>query len=276
MNRELEIAADAARKAGDIILRYYRSDYQIMDKASAPGRFRKPRSSAVNPVTTADHASNDLLKKILLSEFPDYGWFSEETVDSRERLAKNRVWVVDPLDGTREFIEGVPHFVVSVALVENHRPVLGVLYNPVTGELFTADDGEGAALNGHSIRCSSESDPDRMAILVSRTESRKGLWRHFRKRFGEVRPVGSVSYKLGLTAAGKGDVFASLRPKNEWDVCGGHCLVAESGGIMVTLKGEPITYNNRKTRIAGGLVAGNPNAVNAALNILTGGRVTHA
>lgn len=143
MKRELKIAVDAAKEAGDIILRYYQSDFKVTDK-SRHGRmvpFRKDRMAAKNPVTTADHASNDHLKEILLSEFPDYGWFSEETVDSKERLTKERVWVVDPLDGTKEFIEGVANFVVSIALVENHRPIMGVLYNPVTDELFAAAKG---------------------------------------------------------------------------------------------------------------------------------------
>ncbi|MFQ6615495.1 MAG: 3'(2'),5'-bisphosphate nucleotidase CysQ [Fidelibacterota bacterium] len=278
MKRELKIATEAARKAGDIILRYYRSDYAVLDK-SRTGRMptlRRRGAAAKNPVTTADHASNDRLKEILLSEFPDYGWLSEETVDSRERLTKERVWVVDPLDGTKEFIEGVPNFVVSVALVENHHPIVGVLFNPVTGELFASAQGQGATLNGDPIRCSSQSDPGGMEILMSRTESRNGLWRKFENRFRKLKSVGSVSYKLGLTAAGRGDVFASLRPKNEWDVCGGHCLVAEAGGIMVSLRGEPVTYNNPKTRIPFGLVAGNPEAVNATLNILTGGKVPHA
>jgi len=106
MNSDLSIAKTAAIEAGGIILNYYKADYEIKDKGYH------------NPVTTADNAADTRLKEILIAR-PNYGWLSEETVDSPERLTKDRVWIVDPLDGTKEFIEGVPHFVVSVALVEN-------------------------------------------------------------------------------------------------------------------------------------------------------------
>ena len=92
-------------------------------------------------MTTADQEADSRLKEILLGERPNYGWLSEETVDSPDRLGKERVWVVDPLDGTKEFIEGVPNFVVSVALVESGTSIVGVLFNPVTNETFTAAQG---------------------------------------------------------------------------------------------------------------------------------------
>ena len=132
MNAELSIAKDAAIEAGGLILSYYKADYEIKDKGYH------------NPVTTADHAADARLKEILTGNYPNYGWLSEETVDSKQRLERDRVWVVDPLDGTKEFIEGVPHFVVSIALVENGQPILGVLYNPVTTETFTAVKDQGA------------------------------------------------------------------------------------------------------------------------------------
>ena len=115
MNAELDIVIDAAREAGEIILKYYNADYEIRDKGYH------------NPVTTADNESDLYLKTILTESYPDYGWLSEETVDSKERLKKDRVWIVDPLDGTKEFIQGIPHFVVSIALVENGISILGVL-----------------------------------------------------------------------------------------------------------------------------------------------------
>ena len=99
----------AALEAGNLILSFYKADYEIRDKGYH------------NPVTTADHASDNRIKEILVQSFPEYGWLSEETVDSKNRLRNERVWVVDPLDGTKEFIEGVPHFVVSIALVRWHH-----------------------------------------------------------------------------------------------------------------------------------------------------------
>jgi len=141
MNSDLKIAKEAAIEAGKVILQYYKADYEIKEK------------SYHNPVTTADNAADDKIKNILTINRPQYGWLSEETLDSPERLSKKKVWVVDPLDGTKEFIEGVPNFVVSIGLVRDGKPILGVLYNPVTLELFTASEGEGAYLNNKRIHC---------------------------------------------------------------------------------------------------------------------------
>ena len=206
MRSVLNIAKEAAIEAGGIILNYYKADYEIQEKGYH------------NPVTTADSEADTKLKEILLEERPNYGWLSEETVDSLDRLGKERVWVVDPLDGTKEFIEGVPNFVISVALVENGTSILGVLLNPVTNEIFTAAQGEGAQLNGKTINCAAKDNVKDMVILNSRSETRGGLWKPYASTFRELRAIGSVAYKLGLTAAGQADVFASLRPKNEWDI----------------------------------------------------------
>tara|TARA_B100000073_G_scaffold165427_1_gene136934 strand:+ start:2367 stop:3146 length:780 start_codon:yes stop_codon:yes gene_type:complete len=256
MKNELKIARDSAIEAGRLILNYYKADYEIKDKGYH------------NPVTTADHAADKVLKEILTDTFPDYGWLSEETIDSKLRLRKERVWVVDPLDGTKEFIEGVPHFVVSVALVEEGIPILGVLYNPVTKELFSAAKGRGAKLNGRVINCTSKSNLNEMVILNSRSETKKGLWNPFRDTFKLLKPIGSVAYKLGMTAAGKADIFASLRPKNEWDICAGNCIINESGGKLIDLHGKERVYNQENTLIKPGLIAGETTAVDKIYFIL--------
>lgn len=256
METLLQTAIEAAREAGALILKYYKSSYEIQEKGYH------------NPVTTADHAADARLKKILQAAEPEFGWLSEETVDSMERLSKSKVWVVDPLDGTKEFIEGVPNFVVSIALVENGVPVLGVLFNPVTHETFTAIKHGGAFLNNQPIHCSEKSVPADMTIYNSRSETRRGLWNPYQEKFAQLEAVGSVAYKLGLTAAGKADVFASLRPKHEWDVCAGHCIINEAGGKMVTTEGREVTYNNESTLITPGLVAGFPGAVDATLKLI--------
>ncbi len=256
MNTELSIAKDAAIEAGGLILSYYKADYEIKDKGYH------------NPVTTADHAADARLKDMLTGSYPDYGWLSEETVDSKKRLNKDRVWVVDPLDGTKEFIEGVPHFVVSVALVENGEPILGVLYNPVTTETFTAVKGQGAMLDGEKIKCSKKEKPDEMVIFNSRSETRSGLWDPFQDTFKELKAIGSVAYKLGLTAAGRADIFASLRPKNEWDICAGNCIINEAGGKLVDLYGNARQYNSPNTLITPGLIAGQVDAVDKTFLIL--------
>ncbi|NHZ85233.1 MAG: 3'(2'),5'-bisphosphate nucleotidase CysQ [Planctomycetia bacterium] len=255
MKKELKSAIDAAREAGSIIMNYYKSKYEIRDK------------SYHNPVTTADHAADTYLKNTLTNAYAEYGWLSEETVDTEERLAHSRTWVVDPLDGTKEFIEGVPHFVVSVALVEDGQPMIGVLYNPASDELFTGAKNEGAFLNGERLSCSTEKDFKKMIILNSRSETRNSLWEPYATDFKEQRAIGSVAYKLGLTSAAQADIFASLRPKNEWDICAGHCILREAGGEMVTLDGKQITYNNKKTLITPGLIASNVEMLNDSINL---------
>jgi len=246
MKKILEIAQFACLKAGAEILKYYKNSYTIKDKGYH------------NPVTDADHAANEAIHLILRNEYPDYGWLSEETVDSGDRLEKSRVWIVDPLDGTKEFIEGVPNFVVSIGLVEDGKPILGVLYNPVTEEMMDAVKGEGARYNGKRIHCSGKTGLSDASIVISRSETRKGLWTGTESWFAQQAHIGSVAYKLGLTAAGEYDSFATMRPKNEWDVCAGNLILIESGGILVNLREKTERqYNQKNPLITPGLIGGN-------------------
>lgn len=258
MKSDLKLAINASVKAGEIIMQYYRDDYEVKEKGYH------------NPVTTADNEADSFLKSELTNARPDYGWLSEETVDSEDRLEKERVWIVDPLDGTKEFIEGVPQFVVSVALVENGVPIIGVLHNPVTKETFHASKGNGTYFDDTIHICSVKNSTTDMVILNSRSETRKGLWEPYKEHFKKLRPIGSVAYKMGLTAIGKADIFATLRPKNEWDICAGTCLINEAGGKVINLNGEKITFNNQKTLIEPGLIAGYNLSVEKTYKILNG------
>jgi myo-inositol-1(or 4)-monophosphatase len=258
VDNDLKLAIDASLKAGEIIMQYYCDDYEIKEKGYH------------NPVTTADNEADSYLKSTLMSARPQYGWLSEETVDSKNRLNKEKVWIVDPLDGTKEFIEGVPQFVVSIALVEKGIPIIGVLHNPVTKETFHAAKGEGAYLDQDQYRCSIKDSTRDMVILNSRSETRRGLWEPYKIHFKELRPIGSVAYKMGLTAIGKADIFATLRPKNEWDICAGTCLINEAGGKVINLNGKEITFNNQKTLIEPGLIAGYNLSVEKTYKIFNG------
>ncbi|MFQ6610107.1 MAG: 3'(2'),5'-bisphosphate nucleotidase CysQ [Fidelibacterota bacterium] len=247
MENELKIAKLACKQAGEEIKRFYKGKYSIKDK------------SYHNPVTDADHAANQTIREIIYNEFPNDGWLSEETVDSRDRLEKSRVWIIDPLDGTKEFIEGVPNFTISIGLVENGSPVMGVLFNPVTEELFTAYSGNGAFYNNVQVKCSNMTDLQTAVIVISRSETKRGLWKGTESWFQEQAHIGSVAYKLGLTAARKYNVFATLRPKNEWDVCAGEIILREAGGVLINLSdGTTREYNQRNTLIQPGLIGGNP------------------
>ena len=258
MDSDLKLAIDDSFKAGEIIMQYYCSDYEIKEKGYH------------NPVTTADNEADSYLKSTLMSARPQYGWLSEETVDSKRRLSKEKVWIVDPLDGTKEFIEGVPQFVVSIALVEKGTPIIGVLHNPVTKETFHAVKGKGTYLDDNVYRCSIKDSTTDMLILNSRSETRKGLWEPYKQYFKELKPIGSVAYKMGLTATGKADIFVTLRPKNEWDVCAGTCLINEAGGKVIDLNGKELTFNNQKTLIEPGLIAGYNLSVEKTFKIFNG------
>ena len=255
MNSDYKLAIEASIEAGKIIMKYYLNEYEVKEK------------SYQNPVTTADREADFYLKSVLTKARPNYGWLSEETADTSNRLDKEMVWIVDPLDGTKEFIEGIPHFVVSVALVKNGEPIIGVLHNPVTKDIFHAIKGSGTFLNDKVHNCTIKDSTLDMVILNSRSETRKGLWEPYKLQFKELKPIGSVAYKMGLTAVGDADIFATLRPKNEWDICAGTCLINESGGKVIDLNGEALTFNNKKTLIEPGLIAGNQSSVEKTYKI---------
>ena len=255
MNQILLTATTAAHEAGNIIHSFYHSEYEVKMKGKG------------NPVTEADVAADDKLKEILTTEFPNYGWLSEETRDTPDRLTKKRVWVVDPIDGTKEFVEGIPNFVVSIGLVENGTPILGVIHNPINKDTYTATLGGGIFFNGKQSIISDKTDFTEISMLNSRSETRQGLWEPYIPHFKKLIPIGSIALKLAMVAANQTDMVASLKPKNEWDICAGHCLINEAGGTLLTNEGKRISYNNPKTLITPGLVAGNESVVNSFIKL---------
>jgi len=208
-----------------------------------------------DPVTEADRAADAILRKELLRE--GEGWLSEESVDDLSRLQKSRVWVVDPLDGTREFVAGIPEYCISVAMVEDGVPVAGGICNPASNEVFLGSIGSGITYNGKPARPSQRAALDGSLLLASRSEMKRGEWKRFETTGFKIRPMGSVAYKLALVSAGLADATFTLTPKNEWDVAAGAALVQSAGGYVGTLDHKPLRCNNRNPLLSG-LVACGP------------------
>jgi myo-inositol-1(or 4)-monophosphatase len=252
--RELEHARAGALEAGKILRRHFRDGgYEIGSK----GRD--------NPVTSADLEADTALRELLRRGFPDYGWLSEETADDAERLSRRRVWIVDPLDGTKAFIKGIPEFVVAIALAEDGVPVLGVTYNPIKSELFWAARDAGCFLDDKPVHVTDAAGLTGSVVLASRSETARGEWSAYKDTI-IAKPIGSVAYKLALVAAGQADGTFTASPKSEWDIASGAALIAEAGGLMTDIHGHPIRFNRKHVKLDGFVAAGP--ALHAALSRL--------
>ncbi len=205
-----------------------------------PGRIEATLKSAGDPVTEADHAIDGTLRDMLPE--PGDGWLSEETADSADRLSCERVWVVDPIDGTKEFVQGIPEWCVSIGLVENGRPVAGGISSPAAGLRVVGQVGDGVSVSGAN-------GVQHPGVLASRTEVGRGLWDHVRHL--DVVPMGSVAYKLARVAAGLNAMTWTLVPKNEWDVVGGAALVIAAGGVVLDTNFQAPQFNRRNTLMQG-------------------------
>lgn len=232
MERELKVAVAAAQAAAEAIREVYaRAEVASVEKADDKG-----------PLTEADLRSNDIILRTIAEAFPDDAILSEETKDSPERLSNRRCWVIDPLDGTKEFTLRIPQFVVSIGLAVDGKPAVGVLLNPASGELFTGIVGVGATYNGQPCRVTDRSTLDGARLLVSATETKKGWFEHL-KGVCETEPMGSVAYKFGLVAAGLADATFTPMPRNEWDLLGGVACVLAAGGRCCDGSGADYTFN---------------------------------
>jgi myo-inositol-1(or 4)-monophosphatase len=220
-----------------------------------PGEIEAEYKAGHDPVTEADKAVDAALRRELLRE--GEGWLSEESVDEVSRLQKSRVWVVDPLDGTREFVAGIPEFCISIAMVEEGVPVAGGICNPATNEVFIGSRESGVTYNGETAQPSQRKALNGALVLASRSEVKRGEWKQFESANFKVRPMGSVAYKLALVSAGLADITFTLVPKNEWDVAAGAALVESAGGWVRTLDNRPLRCNNRNPLLSG-LLAGGP------------------
>ena len=252
---DLELALGAAEVAARRIMQDFRTDQEVFYK------------SPTQPQTEADREADRILRQLLLADRPDYGWLSEETADHPSRLERERVWIVDPIDGTRSYLSGSPQFAISIALAVCGQVVLGVIANPATGEYFFASTGAGAFSRlDHQLSVSSKDQLNQATLAASRSEIKSGEFEAFR---GDVLivPTGSTAYKLARVASGEADIFLSRGPKSEWDIAAGDLIVREAGGSVSDLTGSSFSYNRPDPQV-NGIVASNGQLHSAALGLV--------
>ena len=252
---DLALIVEAVREAGGIATNYAGTSQQIWNKPGGAG-----------PVTEADLAVNDHLMDVLRSARPDYGWLSEETEDDSERLSRRRVFIVDPIDGTRSFVDGSRTWAHSVAVAENGIVTAGAVYLPQRDLLYTAALGQGAWLNGARLKVSANEHIEGAQVLATKPVTAPEHWPEGLPPFERShRP--SLAYRLGLVGQGRFDAMLTFRPTWEWDVAAGAVIVSEAAGVCTTRKGAQVRFNNRTPQIDG-LVAGGPGMHRALMNAL--------
>ena len=253
---DLSLLIEAAEEAGRIATRYIGTPMEARDKPDGAG-----------PVTEADLAVDAALAQILRAARPDYGWLSEETEDSADRLKAERVFIVDPIDGTRAFIDGDDIWAHSLAVAERGVITAAAIYLPMCDKFYTAAAGQGAALNGVPIRVTDRADLDGASLLASRPALAPELWRagHAPQVTRAFRP--SLAYRLSLVAEGRYDAMLTLRASWEWDIAAGDLILREAGAVTSTRRAAPLVFNNPDPRLDG-VIAANPglhSALHAAL-----------
>ncbi len=249
---DLALLIDAARAAGDIAMRFWRTDHVAWDKDAGAG-----------PVTEADLAVDRMLKDKLLAARPDYGWLSEETPDTADRLDKARTFIIDPIDGTRAFIDGSPDFAHSLAIAEAGRIIAGVVFLPAKDRLYSAVDGGPATVNGEALACSSRNEIADATLLTARPNLAREHWRD-----GTPPPVrrefrSSLAWRMCLVAEGRFDAMLTLRPTWEWDVAAGTLIALRAGADVTDRTGTLPRFNGPTARLNGLITA--PPVLQAAL-----------
>src|SRR5687767_6819413 len=252
---ELQIAIDLARAAGAAILEEYDGPIKVEQKNYADD---------VEPVTQADRIANELIVNGLKREFPSDGILAEESVDTKRRLEKTRVWMVDPLDGTNGFIDGNGDFAVQIGLAEDGRCVLGVVYQPLTGVLYRAVIGQGSwierpQLESQRAMVSDKKTLSTMRLAASRSHRSPRMNKVVQRLgFREEVQRGSVGIKVGLLVEQQCDIYIHLSPRTkQWDTCAPEVILTEAGGRMSDLFGYPLNYNVPEVQNRNGLVASN-------------------
>lgn len=248
--RDLALLTEAAHRAGAIARGWWKAGPKVWDK---PG---------LGPVTEADLAVNASLEEDLRSARPGYGWLSEESPDDGTRLDAEHVFIIDPIDGTRSFIAGEPHFALSLAVARRGQITAAVVHLPALEQTFAAALGGPARRNGQPIRTTPGPALAEARILTTKPSLAPEHWRDgppgFQRHFRS-----SVAYRLALVAAGEFDAMLSFRPAWEWDIAAGDLICRCAGAVVSDGRGRPISYNSETARAPGILAAGP--ALHAAL-----------
>lgn len=258
--REMEVALKLAREAGATILDYYDRNVRVEHKVDAG-------TSHTEPVTVADRAANELIVNGLKREFPADGILAEESLDTERRLSKNRVWMIDPLDGTNGFIARDGDFAVQIGLAVEGKSVLGVVFQPLPDVLYMAVEGAGTWIERHGFeperaRVSDAADFRQMRLAASRSHRSPRMDRVVKalQLRDEVRR-GSVGVKVGLIIERQCDLYIHLSPRTkQWDTCAPEIILREAGGRLTDLFGELISYNAPDVQNHNGIVATNGRA----------------
>jgi 3'(2'), 5'-bisphosphate nucleotidase len=256
LEKELEIAAALARRAGVIILEFYENGFEIEEKILA--------DNSSEPVTIADRTASRIIVEGLGEAFPNDGILSEEEPDGARRLTKNRVWIIDPLDGTFGFVEKNGDFAVQIGLAENGASVLGVVFLPLENVLYYASKNDGAFMSKNDeqpkrLQVSGVTDFAAMNLAVSRNHRSPNMNRVMRE-FGLRREIkrGSVGLKVGLIAQQIADLYIHFSPRTKhWDTCAPEIILREAGGNLTDVFGERIVYNTVDVNNHNGVLASN-------------------
>ncbi|EBA11255.1 inositol monophosphatase family protein [Roseobacter sp. CCS2] len=241
---DLALLIAAARRSGDIAKQYFQQNPDVTDKPDGAG-----------PVTAGDLAVNAMLEGFLQAARPDYGWLSEETEDNPARLDTTHQFIIDPIDGTRAFIEGSKDWAHSLAIAQNGAPVAAAVYLPMRDLMFAAAKGAGATLNGKPI-VATTAPMDGATLLGTKPNFDGKFWKD-----GVLPPVkrafrSSLAYRLCLVAQGRFDGMITLRPSWEWDIAAGALIVEEANAAITDQDGAALNFNNRHPQVPGVLAAG--------------------
>jgi len=253
---EIEVATGLARAAGAVLLEHYNSPFLVEQKINA--------LDEIEEVTAADREANELIVSRLRKEFPDDGILAEESTDSEHRLEKDRVWLIDPMDGTKNFIARDGDFAVQIGLAVRGESVAGVVYQPVREVLYRAVSGGGAWIeegDQPAVRMlvSKQTKPGEM-ILASSRSHRSPRMERVVSEFGFKKEMrrGSVGVKIGLIAEQQADLYLHLSPSTkQWDTCGPEAILVGAGGRLTDLFGQPLRYNGLRIDNRNGIVATN-------------------